>query len=167
MASAVALAGVGTAIWTRYKPYYFMVNGLHSGMSAQGVQASLGEPCGSTSGGGMVYRKRWAGATLLVIFDVGGPFGTHVEGKPNWFILDGAPQNGYTRYVVRDYRFFSPPPIASEEGVLEFQWTIKGVAASPLEMAVMAAPERARLVGLSTLIPGVDLNGNPLPCFSQ
>ena len=90
-----------------------------------------------------------------------------LEGMPNWFILDGPPQDGYAKYPVREYRFFSPPPFASEEGVLEFHWLIKGASGSPAEMAVMAAPENATLVALSTAIPKVDIAGKPFPCFSH
>ena len=65
------------ALWMRENPYFFMVNALQRGMSAADVQAALGEPCGPTLGGGVVYRKRGVGAMLLVVFDVGGPFAAH------------------------------------------------------------------------------------------
>jgi len=154
----VACAAAAAAMWLRGNPYLFMVNALHPGMSSKNVRRALGEPC-VDYGSMLLYRKSGAATTLLVLFDVGPPFGATDGDMPDWFILEGPIQDGYTRYSVRKYHFFGPPSFGGEEGVREFHWLIRDTGTHST-----APPD---LVALSTTIPKVDINGDPYPCFSR
>jgi hypothetical protein len=160
-AATLLVACTAAALWLRENPYFFIVNALHSGMSSKDVREAVGEPC-VDYGSMLLYRKSGAATLLLVLFDVGPPFGEPVRDMPDWFILEGPIQDGYTKYKVRKYRFFGPPSFGGEEGVLEFHWSIEDTG--PHSTATSITPPE--LVALSTTIPKVDINGKPYPCFS-
>jgi hypothetical protein len=147
LAACIAVAAV---MWLREDPYFFMVNALHAGMSPKDVVDALGEPCGNL----FLYHKSGAPTMLLVLFDVRPPFAEPIREQPNWFIIDGPVVFGYTEYKVRKYHFFNPPSFGGERGVLEFHWSLR-------------AGGEAKLVGLSTNVFKVDINGDPYPCFSR
>ncbi len=154
-AGAFLVTCAAAALWLR-TPYVFMVNALHPEMSPKDVKDALGEPC-VDEGSMLLYRRSGAATMLLVLFDVGPPFGAPVKSMPDWFILEGPIREGYTKYKVSKYRFWGPPAFGGEEGVREFHWSIKDVGPSSIDPP--------NLLALSTTISKVDINGKPYPCF--
>jgi hypothetical protein len=92
-------------------PYDAKLRALRPGMWLQDVVAALGRPDGTSSGGGLIYRKDGADSILLIEFD-----GLVIS---RWAILEVPPGqsgpsfNNFQFYKVKSYRSYSESPAPS------------------------------------------------------